>query len=364
MPQESKPVYYRDYLQLDTLLNAQETESAKRGNEAHEEMLFIIVHQTYEMWFKQILHEIDSIMELFSNDHVAESGVATAFQRVQRINRILELLIDQFKIMETMTPMEFMNFRDYLNPASGFQSMQFRLLEIKLGLIGHDRMSTDKGILSRLDERDGEAIKKVLQAPTLFMLIERWLEKMPFMETEGYAFWTEYRNAVHTMFERDRKAIRYIHPLTPEEIDQKLKQTDIIEKSFNALFDEEEYKKAQENGECRLSQRASLAAIFLSLYQEYPLLNVPFRLLDSIVELDRNLSFWRYKHGMMVTRMIGQRIGTGGSSGADYLLQTAMRNRIFKDFASINSYLIPGREVPPLPENISKKLQFVFDFER
>jgi tryptophan 2,3-dioxygenase len=64
---------------------------------------------------------------------------------------------------------------------------------------------------------------------------------------------------------------------------------------------------------------------------------------------------------MMVMRMIGQRIGTGGSSGADYLLQTAMRNRIFKDLASINSYLIPSREVPPLPENITKKLQFVFE---
>ena len=62
MPPESKPVYYRDYLQLDTILNAQETESGKRGNEAHEEMLFIIVHQAYEMWFKQILHEIDSII--------------------------------------------------------------------------------------------------------------------------------------------------------------------------------------------------------------------------------------------------------------------------------------------------------------
>ena len=120
-------------------------------------------------------------------------------------------------------------------------------------------------------------------------------------------------------------------------------------------------EKAQENGECRLSQRASLAAIFLSLYQEYPLLNAPFRLLDSIVELDRNLSFWRYKHGMMVTRMIGQRIGTGGSSGADYLLQTAMRNRIFKDLANINSYLIRPQDVPPLPKEISTKLQFVFE---
>ncbi|HYF02948.1 MAG TPA: tryptophan 2,3-dioxygenase family protein [Patescibacteria group bacterium] len=361
MASESKPVYYRDYLQLDTILAAQVPESAKHGDAAHEELLFIIVHQAYELWFKQVIHEIDSVMEMFSNNHVPEAHVAKAFQRVQRVNRILELLIEQFKIMETMTPMEFMEFRDYLNPASGFQSMQFRLLEIKLGLIGHDRLSTEKGILSRLDERDGEAIKRVLKEDSLFTLIERWLENMPFMETNGYAFWEEYRDAVFKMFERDRDAIKHIHPLTPEEIEQKLKQTDMIEQSFKALFDEAQYKKAQEAGECRISQRASLAAIFLSLYQEYPLLNIPFRLLDAIIELDKNLSFWRYKHGMMVTRMIGQRIGTGGSSGADYLLQTAMRNRIFKDLASINSYLIPSREVPPLPDDIAKKLQFVFE---
>lgn len=363
MPTPSQPVYYRDYLQLDQILDAQAPESAKHcdGEAAHEELLFIIVHQAYELWFKQVLHEIDSIIEMFSQKHIPEGDVATAFQRVQRVNRILELLVDQFKIMETMTPLQFMEFRDYLNPASGFQSMQFRLLEIKLGLIGHDRNATNMGILSRLDERDGAAVRKVLNQPTLFTLIERWLENMPFMETEEYAFWEEYRNAVHTMFERDREAIRHIHPLTPEEIEQKLKQTDITEQSFRALFDEAEFKKAQDAGDLRLSQRASLAAIFLTLYHEYPLLNLPFRLLDAIVDLDRNLSFWRYKHGMMVTRMIGQRIGTGGSSGADYLLQTAMRNRIFKDLASINSFLIPSREIPPLPKDIAKKLQFVFE---
>ena len=123
---------YRDYLNLDSLLKSQKLISEKRGKKAHDEMLFIVSHQVYELWFKQILYEIDSVFEIFDMELVDESQIGTAVSRLQRINEIIQLLIDQIKILETMTPMDFLEFRDLLTPASGFQSGQFRQIENKI----------------------------------------------------------------------------------------------------------------------------------------------------------------------------------------------------------------------------------------
>ena len=130
---------YRDYLNLDSLLKSQKLISEKRGEKAHDEMLFIVSHQVYELWFKQILYEIDSVFEIFDMELVDESQIGTAVSRLHRINEIIQLLIDQIKILETMTPMDFLEFRDLLTPASGFQSGQFRLIENKIGLRKNDR---------------------------------------------------------------------------------------------------------------------------------------------------------------------------------------------------------------------------------
>jgi len=130
---------YRDYLQLKLLLKSQELVSDKLGKKAHDEMLFIITHQVYELWFKQILYEIDSIFEVFKIKNVDESKIGTVVSRLHRINEIIQLLIDQIKILETMTPMDFLEFRDMLTPASGFQSGQFRMIENKIGLLKNER---------------------------------------------------------------------------------------------------------------------------------------------------------------------------------------------------------------------------------
>ena len=98
-------------------------------------MLFIIIHQAYEFWFKEILHEIDSIRVIMSDpgpDH--SPALQIVVHRLERINTILRVLVQQIDILETMTPMDFLDFRDLLRPASGFQSWQFRAMEAKLGL--------------------------------------------------------------------------------------------------------------------------------------------------------------------------------------------------------------------------------------
>src|SRR5260370_42668907 len=127
-------VYYADYLKLDTLLAAQAPESARQGQPAHDEMLFIIVHQAYELWFRQILHELDRIQSDFESNPMADEQLGRIVHGLDRINEILKLLIQQLDVLETMTPLDFLAFRDFLFPASGFQSAQFRMIEIRLRL--------------------------------------------------------------------------------------------------------------------------------------------------------------------------------------------------------------------------------------
>src|SRR5215467_3814601 len=132
----SKDQNYIDYLCLNSILNAQFPESDKQNRPAHDEMLFIIIHQTYELWFKQLLHEIESVNRIMQkpalNDNSPE--LQTVVHRLSRCTTILKVLVHQIDIMETMTPMDFLDFRDMLRPASGFQSWQFKELEAILGL--------------------------------------------------------------------------------------------------------------------------------------------------------------------------------------------------------------------------------------
>ena len=134
MSEKTSSVHYINYLQLDKVLDAQHLISDKKGGAAHEEMLFIIIHQTYELWFKQILHEIQSVMDLFKADKIDESSVGVVVRRMDRVNKIMTTLVGQLDILETMTSLDFLDFRDHLSPASGFQSHQFRKLEVMLGL--------------------------------------------------------------------------------------------------------------------------------------------------------------------------------------------------------------------------------------
>jgi tryptophan 2,3-dioxygenase len=357
-------LYYGDYLQLGKILTAQELESAKHNDPAHDEMLFIIVHQAFELWFKQMLFEIDDVCTILSKDYTPESEVSRALSRIQRVNRILEMLPDQFSILETMTPSDFMEFRDYLYPASGFQSMQFRVMEIRCGVDEKKRLQIDShGYASRLNEPDRQTVLHALAQPSLFDVVQKWLEKIPFMEHGEFAFWTAYRDAVQTIFSHDRNELELVDTLTNEEREKQLKQIETLETSFSALFDEGVYSALVEQGERRLSQKASLSALFITVYSHYPLLQTPFRLLNALLEMDKLISVFRFRHTMMVSRMIGQRVGTGGSAGFDYLMKTVTQHRIFNDISSLSSYLLASHAIPTLPEGIARKLQFVAEAE-
>jgi tryptophan 2,3-dioxygenase len=350
-------IYYSDYLNLDSILNAQHPESDKHGEPAHDEMLFIITHQTFELWFKQVLFEIQSVINLLEQDYVRESDVSVCQARIRRVNRIMEHLCNQFTLIEMMTPGEFMDFRSFLNPASGFQSIQWRMLERKLGL--PERSRVYGSYTDALSEQHKQELDAALNSPTLFNVIERWLEKIPFMQSGSYAFWEEYKNAVLKMLESDRIEVKKLAEVEGHDAAKALAQIDANAAGFLSLFAADKYNQLIDSGVRRMSQRATLSVLFISTYRNYPLLQLPYRFIDSIIELDKNVSLWRYRHALMVSRMIGMRVGTGGSSGHDYLMQTTIRQRVFDDITSLSSYLIPRDATPKLPDEIAERLQFV-----
>ena len=245
MKNKTKPQNYHDYLKLESLLSCQELLSDQAGEKAHDEMLFIITHQVYELWFKQILFELDSIFEVFDRDKIDESHIGVVVGRLERINEIQQLLIDQIKILETMTPMDFLNFRDLLTPASGFQSAQFRLIENKFGLKNINRHGYG-GVdyKSKIDKRETELVQESEQSLSLFDFIEQWLERTPFLVFDEFDFWDQYRVAVQRMITKDKNIIKVNEKLPKDEKENYLKQYKSTEKMFMSFFDEKYFRNA------------------------------------------------------------------------------------------------------------------------
>ncbi|MEO6405142.1 MAG: tryptophan 2,3-dioxygenase family protein, partial [Ferruginibacter sp.] len=189
---EHNPVYYGEYLQLDKIINAQEPVSFPGDNKAHDEMLFIIIHQAYELWFKQVLFEVDSVIAIMEKPEMNDNSpeMQTVVHRLQRVVTIIKVLVQQIDILETMTPMDFLDFRDMLRPASGFQSWQFKIIEARLGLKFEDRHGQHY-YTSQLKQPEIDLIKDQEEKSSLLQLLNKWLERMPFFNTEK--FWKNYQ---------------------------------------------------------------------------------------------------------------------------------------------------------------------------
>jgi len=344
------PLYYADYLQLERLLAAQAPESARRGRPAHDEMLFIVVHQAYELWFKQILHELGRIDTIFAAGSLDDRDIGRAVAGLERIERIVKLLIGQLDVLETMTPLDFLEFRDLLFPSSGFQSLQFRLIETGLGLRRADRVGFEaKPFDARLSASDRAALQDREKHPSLHDRIEAWLERTPFVEAGGYRFQESYRAAVTDMLMGEVATLQGNSQITAEEKRAGLAGLEAASERFEAIYDEQRYVELEGQGAWRLSWRALQAALFITLYRDEPVLQLPFRLLSLLMDIDETMTAWRYRHALMAQRMIGMKLGTGGSSGHDYLAEAARRYRVFADLFALATFLIPRSALPPLP---------------
>lgn len=354
-------LYYGDYLQLDRLLDCQKLESARRGEPAHDEMLFIIVHQAYELWFKQIRWELGTVIKLFPGERVDERDIGRAAAHLERVTEIQQVLIRQIDVLETMTPLDFLDFRDLLVPASGFQSLQFRLIENRLGIRPEQRLDINgKEYTARFSEEDRAALRASEEKPSLFERIEAWLGRTPFLEYGRFDFWETYREAVEAMLLGERRLIEENPTLPEDERSDQLSQLESTREQFDALFDPEAYAGLKAEGTFRMSHRAFMAALLINLYRDEPILHGPFRLLSLLMDVDEHFTTWRYRHAMMVLRMIGAKVGTGGSSGHDYLRRTADRYKIFSDLFTLSTFLIPRSKLPALPDEVREAMGFQF----
>ena len=344
---EHKPVYYSEYLELDKILNAQHPVSFQENHTpAHDEMLFIVIHQAYELWFKQILFEVQSVIDIMEKPLINDNSpeLQTIVHRLQRASTILVLLVQQIDILDTMTPMDFLDFRDMLRPASGFQSIQFKILEAKLGLT-FDQRHGKAYYTSQLTPADVEVIKTVESQPSLIHLLNGWLERMPFFEDKE--LWKNFLNVNSSSEQPFWDEYQKIYESTLGEGEK------LNAKAFKEIIFGEGSHEFR-----ALSPKACRAALFIIIYRGHPMLELPFQLLNTLIQIDNQLGNWRARHVNMVRRMIGTRTGTGGSTGAGYLQGAMDKHFIFRELSQLHSFLIDRRRLPVLPQEIIDRLGY------
>ena len=358
MSEKTSSLHYINYLSLDKILDAQHPVSGDDKTAAHEEMLFIIIHQTYELWFKQMIHELSSIMDLFKAEQIDESNVGVVVRRMDRVNKIMTTLVGQLDILETMTSLDFLDFRNHLSPASGFQSHQFRKLEVMLGLkIKQRHQFGGCPYHAQFEGKDKEEILNLEDDISLFSLVEKWLERIPFLNIQDFDFISSYEEAVNLMLEKEIDVIKS-SDLPNAERDIRISMIDENRKYFKRVLDKNIHDEAIANGETNLSYKATMSALLINLYRDEPILHLPYQFLRSLVEMDHKIATWRFRHVQMVEKMLGQKIGTGGSSGQGYLKQTVDKHKLFTDLANISTLMISRSYLPALPKDIKDTLGF------
>lgn len=340
---------YSEYLKLDKILTAQQPLSKIKGKPAHDEMLFIITHQAYELWFKQILFELHNINHVLSANYLPERNLPLITRATRRVIKIFKLVNQQIDILETMTPMDFLDFRGFLGTSSGFQSLQFREIEVLLGR----EFTPNEGVFSSITKYENTRFLGFANNKSLLANINKWLENLPFMEYEDFNFWSEYKRITEIMI-TNKLTGKYGYA---DLVNNKHQQEQIISagRAFKNLLDQDANNQAWPH---KITKKAMLSALFISLYRHEPVLYLPFVLLNSLLDIDEQLTIWRQRHLMMVQRMMGNKMGTGGSSGHAYLYSTLEKGRIFNDLYQLSNFVIPQSELPALPEELQRNLDF------
>jgi tryptophan 2,3-dioxygenase len=240
---------YDGYLQLGQLLSAQKPLS---NPPHHDEMLFIIQHQTSELWLKLIVHELSAAIE-----HLRRDAVDSCLKILARVKQIQRQLFEQWAVLETLTPSEYMQFRHVLGPASGFQSLQYRLVEFLLG-----NKNAEMIAVFAYDPAQQAILRAALEAPSLYDEFLRHLARA------GHA-------VPRTCLERDWRQPHREHP--------------------------------------------ELIPVFRRIYEQPDRYWAAYHLCEQLVDVEESFQLWRFRHMKTVERIIGHKRGTGGSSGVAFL---------------------------------------------
>lgn len=377
-------MYYSTYLQLDKVLSAQQPQSTKDLTlPAHDEMLFIIVHQAYELWFKQILHELAAVNTTLHQRNIDDNSeeMALAIHRLDRVKRIIRLLTGHMDVLDTMQPIDFLEFRALLTPASGFQSVQFREIEAMLGLSMNARHEPEhyknagahKGGFTA---EDHEAITAVEAKPTILSGLKQWLDRMPFLSDMHLADYVSSTPKTHPMKDGRTDPLMIDYYFTYEGLQIESRDSKISTLALRAGMGEETkthvdkvtnaFNSAIKNftdtffliGSGPFSPKEMRSALFITAYRHMPMLRLPYELITSLVEVDELLSAWRFRHFQIAMRMIGNKPGTGGSDGGSYLFGALQKNKVFADLGVLPTYYIARNQLPILPEGMTNALKF------
>jgi len=354
----STPTYW-DYLKLDRLLDLQTGFEADEDDLRPDELHFIIVHQVYELWFKLVIRSLRLARDRLAAPSVAEETIPFVTHHLRRVTAILGLAVDQFDVMETLTPQDFLAFRDKLVPSSGFQSFQMREIEILMGLSESERLQYGRVDPIEHIEALGQgtpagrlAAERVRQArgeSTMLEALNAWLYRTPIHgsppgEPGDAAAVREFLDAYLEALDGSRhrqleQLVAGLGERTRPELTTRFDGMLDVARSFL-------YAEGVE-GDAATVRRCRAAALFIESYRDLPLLAWPRLLLDAIVAMEERFVLWRHRHARMVERLIGRRVGTGGSGGVDYLDQTSAY-RVFKDLWAIRTLLLPKGELPAL----------------
>jgi tryptophan 2,3-dioxygenase len=257
---------YGEYLKLENILSNQ-----MRLSDHHDEMLFIIIHQTSELWMKLILHEVNSAIE-----SIQHGDLSSSFKRLARVSRIQAQIIQSWDVLSTLTPSEYIEFRDSLGQASGFQSYQYRMIEFALGY----KTTHILKIYEKDEELHGQ-LKKAFEAPSIYDVSIQALAK----------------------------AGLDINPA-------------ILARDYTTAYKEDE------------SVRKAWIEVYRNVEKYWDL----YELAEKLVDIEDSLSTWRFRHMKTVERIIGNKVGTGGSSGVNYL-KKVIDQRFFPELWDIRTEL-------------------------
>lgn len=354
-----RPTTYWDYLHLEDLLSLQGGLEGEPGAIDGEEVMFITVHQIFELWFKLIVSELREARDLFGHEVVEEQQLSGVVARFERVTTILRAATQHFEVVETISLRQYLEFRTKLMPASGFQSAQLRCIEVLLGLDESERvpLGAMKDPMQALREPDGSespAFRAVAAAradlPTLKDALYAWLKRTPIDGVDHDCDGAE--QALDVFVERYLEA--HARELDAAAAHATGIAGDDAQRDKLAAMYAGEKDRARgfltpgedEGGRRRARVRAAM--VFIETYRDLPLLAWPREVLAKLIELEQAFLVFRQRHARMVERVIGRRTGTGGSEGVSYLDETALRYRIFSDLWAVRTLMIRPGATPPL----------------
>jgi tryptophan 2,3-dioxygenase len=357
---------YWDYIRVEDLLKLQGGLEGDERSLSDHEVVFITVHQVFELWFKLALRELTTLRDLFDQAPVPEEALVGAAGRLDRLVRIFRAAIVHFDVVESINTRDYLDFRDKLFPASGFQSAQMREIEVLLGMPDEMRIGLGaKGkYLEALKDPAGSpspALARVMtrraDLPTLRTAVRRWLRRTPIRgsqpDTPGDrgvvdAFLEDYMRAMRVSTDRTVEIVLASGAAEPDKVRARY-DLELEQARFFFFCDDPDVR------------RIRAAILFIESYRELPLLAWPRRVLASLVELEQGIVMFRQRHARMVERVIGRRIGTGGSTGVDYLDQTATTYRVFTDLWTVRTFQVRADDLPPLVDTSPYEFRASFD---